>query len=219
MGITIAYDRAHAAVFYTGEFTHRVARYDRRTGQLTDAHSEPLARRWIQPVTLRQYTGSSVLYTNSIHRGHDRIYLAEWMEGRHAWAIDLTTLDVVARYDVGGGGSLGVTVDEPRDRLFVSSVWGFEVFDLATDRLIARRRTGLGNRPVIVDAARNRLYLPSMVEGKIRILDRDTFEVIGQIPVGMGGRFAHLSADGKYLFASSASAHYYFDADALVPGH
>jgi hypothetical protein len=26
-----------------------------------------------------------------------------------------------------------------------------------------------------------------MVEGKIRILDRDTFDVIGQIPIGMGG--------------------------------
>jgi hypothetical protein len=217
MGITIAYDRAHAGIFYTGEFTHRVARYDRRTGRLEDIPGQELSRRWIQPVTLREYSGSSVLYTNSIHRGRNRIYLAEWMQGRYAYAIDLTTLRVVDRYDVGGGGALGITVDEARDRLFVSSLWGLEVFDLTTDTLITRKRTGLGNRPVIVDAARNRLYLGSMVEGKIRVLDRDTFEVIGQIPIGLGGRFAHLSLDGKYLVASSATAHYYWDADTLVP--
>jgi DNA-binding beta-propeller fold protein YncE len=144
------------------------------------------------------------------------MYLVDWMQGRYAYALDLTTLRVVDRYDVGGGGSMGVAVDPERDRLYVSSMWGLEVFDLATDTLIARKRTGLGNRPVIVDTARNRLYLSSMVEGKIRVLDRDTLEVIGQVPIGFGSRYAHLSLDGKYLFASSASAYYYWDADTLA---
>jgi hypothetical protein len=98
-------------------------------------------------VTLQEYSGSSILYTTSIHPGRNRVYLAEWMRGRYAFAIDLTTLRPVARYDVGGGGALGITVDVERDRLFVSSLWGLEVFDLATDRLIVRKRTGLGNRP------------------------------------------------------------------------
>jgi hypothetical protein len=216
MGNTLAYDRAHDAMFYTSEFTHRVVRYDRRTGRLDDVPSEDFVRRWFHPVALRQFTGSSCLYTSSIHPGRNRIYLGEWLQGRYAYAIDLTTLRVVARYDVGGGGALGMTVDPERDRLFVSSVWGLEVFDLATDKLIARRRIGLGNRSVIVDAARNRLYLGSMVDGKIRILDRDTLDVIGQIPIGIGSRFPHLSLDGKYLFASSTFAHYYWDADTLV---
>jgi hypothetical protein len=218
VGITIAYDRAHAAVFYAGEFTHRVVRYDRRTGERREVGGRALARRWIQPITLREFTGSSILYTNTIHQGRNRLYVAEWLQGRYAYAIDLDTLEVVARYDVGGGGALGLTVDEGRDRLYVSSVWGLEVFDLATDRLVTRKRTGLGNRPVVVDAPRNRLYLGSMVEGKIRILDRDTLAVLGQIPVGIGGRFSHLSLDGRYLFASSSSAHYYWDADTLLPG-
>src|SRR5262249_3524040 len=138
------------------------------------------------------------------------------MAGRYAYAIDLTTLRVVHRYDVGSGGALGVTVDPERDRLFVSSMWGLEVFDLATDTLVARKHTGIGNRPLIVYAARKRPYLASTVEGKIRILDRDSFAVVGQIPIGIGTRFPYLSADGRYLFASSVWRHYYWPADALL---
>lgn len=217
MGNTLAYDRAHDAMFYTSEFTHRVVRVDRRASRVEDIPSDDFARTWFHPINLRQFTGSSCLYTNSIHPGRNRIYLGEWLQGRYAYAIDLDTLRVVARYDVGGGGSLGITVDAPRDRLFVSSVWGVEVFDLATDGLVTRLRAGLGTRPPVIDAARNRIYLGSMVDGKIRVLDRDTLEVIGQIPIGIGGRFAHLSLDGKRLFASSTRAHYYWDADTLVP--
>lgn len=215
IGTTIAWDRVHDAVFYSGEFTNRVLRFDRRTSRLEDAGSAQFLRRWYQPVSLEPHDGSLMLHTQSVHPGRNRIYLADWMQGRFAYALDLTTLEVVARYDVGGGGSLGISVDPERDRLFVSSVWGLEVVDLATDRITTRMRTGLGNRPVVVDAERNRLYLSSMAEGKIRILDRETLAVIGQIPVGSGTRYPYLTRDGRYLLASSSSAHFYWDADML----
>jgi DNA-binding beta-propeller fold protein YncE len=99
----------------------------------------------------------------------------------------------------------------------VSSMWGLEVIDLATDAVIARIRTGLGNRPVIVDRGRNRLYVTSTLEGKLRILDRDTLAVIGKVPLGFGARYLHLSNDGTRLFASSGASQYYWDPDALVP--
>ncbi len=217
LGVLIAYDQERDALFYTGEFTNAVARYDRRAGKVDDIGGEAFFHQWFQPVTLEAHTGSLMLHTTSIHPGRNRIYLVDWMNGRYAYAVDLTTLEVVARYDADGGGALGVAVDPERDRLFVSSVWGLEVFDLATDTLIARLRTGTGNRPVIIDRFHNRLYVSSEVEGRIRILDRDTLALIGQIPVGMGTRYPHLSRDGKYLFASSSLAHYYWDADALVP--
>jgi DNA-binding beta-propeller fold protein YncE len=218
MGITIAYDERHEAFFYTGEFTHRLVRYDRRRRELSEVASDAFARRWIQPISLRTFTGSSLVYTNSIHPARNRVYVVEFMNGRYAYAIDLTSLEVVARYDVGSGGAAGVTVDADRDRLLVSSLWGLEVFDLATDTLIVRKRLGLGNRSAIVDTRRNRVYVGSTVEGKIRVLDRDTLEVIGQLPVGIGSRFPHLSADGERLFASSTVAHYYWDPDTLAPG-
>jgi DNA-binding beta-propeller fold protein YncE len=193
---------------YSSEFTNRLVRYDRRTHQFETAGAD-LLRPWYQPITLEPHTGSLMLHTTSIHPGLNRIYAADWMQGRYAYALDLTTLAVVARYDVGGGGALGVAVDPERDRLYVSSIWGVEVVDLATDTV------GLSNRPVVVDAARNRVYLGSMVGGKFRILDRDTLAVVGEIPVGMGTRYPHLSRDGRYLFASSSTAHYYWEADAL----
>ena len=217
VGNSIAYDEAHDALFYTGEFNNLVVRYDRRTKQFDDSLSRYFVHPWFHPFSLQRYTGSLMLYTNSIHPGRNRIYMAEAMHARYAYAIDLTTLQPVARYDVGGGGAMGITVDPERDRLYVSSLWGLEVFDLANDRLIARMRTGLGNRSVIVDRRRNRLYLNSMVEGKIRVLDRDTLEVINQIPIGIGSRFAYLTSDGKTFLASSAAAHYYWDADTLAP--
>jgi DNA-binding beta-propeller fold protein YncE len=212
----MAYDREHDAVFYSGEFNNHIVRYDRRTRRFDDTASQDFVRRWFQPVSLEAFDGSLCLQTTSIHPGRNRIYLTDWMQGRYAYAVDLTTLRLVGRYDVGGGGAGGIAVDPERDRLFVSSLWGLEVFDLTTDRLIARKRLGLGNRPVIVDTARNRLYVSSTVEGKIRILDRDTFDVIGQIPIGIGSRYPYLSQDGKHLFASSRSAHYSWDADTLA---
>jgi hypothetical protein len=216
IGCTIAYDAAHDAVFLTGEFNHLIVRYDRRTGRSDEINAPELRRDWVTPILLSSNSGSASLDTKSVHPGRNRIYVTEYLHGRYAYAIDLTTLRVVDRYDVGGGSAMGVAVDAERDRLFVSSLWGLEIFDLKSDRLIARKRMGLGNRPVLIDAPRNRLYLSSMVEGKIRILDRDTLDVIGQIPIGIGSRFPQLSRDGKYLFASSAAAHYYWDADTLV---
>jgi hypothetical protein len=215
-GIAIAYDEAHDAMFYTGEFNNSVVRHDRRTGQLDDSLSRNFLNPWWHQLSLERFTGSSTLYNDSIHPGRNRIYMTEFMHGRYAYAVDLDSLQPVARYDVASGGAMGITVDAERDRLFVSSLWGLEVFDLATERLILRMRTGLGNRPIVVDRARNRLYLSSMVEGKIRILDRDTLEVIDQIPIGIGSRFAYLTRDGDRLLASSANAQYWWDADALA---
>jgi hypothetical protein len=215
LGPTMAYDRQHDAFFYGGEFDNPIIRYDRRTKQFDNAIAHEFLRPWVQPVSLQLHTGSVVLFTTGIHPGRNRLYLVDWMQGRDAYALDLTTLRVVGRYDVGGGGSLGVTVDPQKDRLFISSLWGLEVFDLKTETLIARKRMGLVSRPVVIDAGRNRLYVSSLVEGKIRILDRDTLDVIGQIPVGFGSRYLYLSQDGKYLFGSSTLAHYYWDADAL----
>jgi hypothetical protein len=217
IGIAIAYDRARDAVFYSGEFTHRVVRLDRRTQRLEEVGGAALERRWHQPITLQAHTGSASLFTHAIDPARDRLWLVEWMQGRRVHAIDLDTRRVVEHYDVGGGGGLGVMVDVERDRLWVSSMWGIDVFDLATGARVHRQRIGTGNRSAVLDAPRRRVYVPSTVEGKIRIFDRDSFAVVGAIPVGIGTRSPYLAADGKHLFGSSVGAHYAWDADALSP--
>jgi hypothetical protein len=215
-GIAMAYDEAHDAIFFTGEFNNAVVRYDRRARKFDDSLSRHFVNPWRHPFSVEGFSGSSMLYTDSIDPGRNRIYLMEFMHARYAHAIDLDTLQPVARYDVASGGAMGLTVDPDRNRLFVSSLWGLEVFDLDTGRTILRMRTGLGNRPVVVDRARNRLYLSSMVEGKIRILDRDTLELVDQIPIGIGSRFPYLTRDGNRLLASSTRAHFWWDLDSLT---
>lgn len=215
LGSAFTYDAAHDALFFVSEFNNLLVRLDRATRQFDDTASQDLIKPWHEPITLQPFGGSYSVSPQSVHLGRNRLYVVEWMNGRFAHAIDLTTLRKVASYDVGSGAGLGVSVDPERDRLFVSSLWGLEVFDLKTDALVMRKRLGLGNRPVVIDAARNRLYLSSMVEGKIRILDRDTLAVVGQIPIGIGSRFPLLTRDGTTLFASSMAAHWAFDPDRL----
>jgi len=68
----------------------------------------------------------------------------------------------------------------------------------------------------VVEARNGREILTAVGPENIRILDRDTLAVVGQIPIGIGSRFPHLTRDGRTLFASSAAAHYAFDPDRLV---
>src|SRR5262249_3983275 len=58
VGNTIAWDQAHDAVFYTGEFNHAVVRYDRRTKQFDDSLSRYFGHAWFHPFNVERYTGS-----------------------------------------------------------------------------------------------------------------------------------------------------------------
>src|SRR5262245_620435 len=217
VGTTIVYDPGHDALFYTGEYTHRIVRYDRRTGRYDERVGEPFRRRWFHPFARWPETGSFMMPRSAVDPRRDRIYPVESMQGRYAYAVDTSTLRPVTRFAVEAGGGAGATVDSERGRLLVVSTWGLEVFDVDSGALITRKRLSLKNRPVVVDTVRNRLYVGAIVEGKIRVLDRDTFEVIDQIPIGFGTRYPYLSADGTRLFATSARAQYYWNAATLVP--
>jgi len=146
----------------------------------------------------------------------DRLYVADWLHGRWINAIDLDTLELTGRLGAHSGGSLGTTADVVRDRLLVASIWGLEVFDLATGRVIARKRLGLMARPPVIDEPRGVLYVSSTVDGKLRVLDLDDYSLLAQIPIGMGVRHPYLSADGQRLFASSNGGQFVW---RLADGH
>lgn len=202
VGAVFAHDARRDALIYSGEAVMRILRQDRRSGQMNMLIGENLRRRWApNPLVVR---GAS------LDRVRDRLYMTEWVPGRYAYALDLATLQPAARYDMRNGGSQSAAVDVERDRLYVPGLWGLEIFDLATGQLLRRKRLGLINRTPVVDAARNRIYVASTMDGKIRVLDRDTLEVIEQIPIGFGTRQTVLSLDGKRLFASSRLAHYFW---------
>ena len=48
------------------------------------------------------------------------------------------------------------------------------------------------------------------------VFGRDDFELRGQVPVGIGIRFVHLTRNGRWLLASNGSQHFYWDAQELA---
>src|SRR5262249_37459358 len=100
VGSTIAYDARPHPLLYAAEYSDRIIRYDRRTGEVNDRIGEPFVRRWKHPVSSAPETGSLIIHNRGVQPNRDRVYLAEWMQGRYAYAIDLSTLQPVARYDV-----------------------------------------------------------------------------------------------------------------------
>ena len=127
-----------------------------------------------------------------------------------------------AHYDVYrcGGCGLGVTVPLPTpeelDRIYVTGLWGMEVFDLESKALLARKRLGFFSRVPVLDPEHDLLYVPSTVEGRIRVFDRPSLELLGTIPIGYGTRHPHWSPATKRFFASSQRAYHYWDAGELA---
>ena len=147
---TIAYDAAHDAIFYSGEFTDLLVRYDRRTqAQFDDAASRTSATvaparpaRSVRPArTAWRHQQASIPDATASTS-------TEWMRRRRNPRVDLD--DAATRSHAttsGAAAALGVGVDPERDRLFVSSLWGLEIFDLKTDALVARKRHGARQSP------------------------------------------------------------------------
>ncbi len=129
-------------------------------------------------------------------------------------AIDLETLETVARFRHGAGTELAV--DAERDRVLVSGFWGVEVIGLADGRRLFRARLGVIGRKPVLDRVHDLVYVPTTGEGKLHVFDRRTFEHLGQIPIGVGTRYPYVTKSGARLFGGNERAHFHWDAAALA---
>jgi hypothetical protein len=200
MGHRLAYDEKRDRVLYVPEWGAGIATYDRASGEARRLHL-PLQFGLERLLVRRE---SYELAPTGIHSGRDSLFLAEWIAGRSVLELDLEKLDIVKRYALNDGGSLGVTVDEAYDRLYVAGLWGFSAWDLRTGRIVMRRRLGLLNRYPVVSETAGLIYVPSTVAGRIYVLDRETLALKGVIPIGFGVRLAHVSEETERLCASSS---------------
>jgi hypothetical protein len=216
IGQTLFWDRGRDAVFYASEWSNDIFRLARRSGAVDRTVGRAFIPRnqdhWF--FFGRRYPGSLALSTG-IHERRDTFFAGHWLTGSTVYEIDLGSLALRSRLQPRHGGTSALSLDEGHERLFVSSMWGLEVLDIESGRAVARVRTGLGCRTAVVDPVNELVYLPSTIEGRIRVLDRETLDVIGAIDVGYGTRNALFAAESRALIATNALAYYSWPSSSL----
>lgn len=228
VGHRMAFDPASNAVFYVSEWSGSIYRWDRdrdvvRTdageflgaaggGEVSPEQQQSHRDAWWLtsiPMSLQTEIGA-------VHRGRGTVFFAEWLSGSRVFEVDSRSLALRRVYRAHNGANHSLTVDESLERLIVSGLWGIEVFDLESGELVARRRLGAGPRLPLVDEIHDLVYVPTTYGGGLWVLDRSSYRIVGRIDVGNGGRNGWISRDGRWLFASSARAHYVWDTDVLA---
>jgi hypothetical protein len=189
-GHRIVYDARDDVLYYFGDDVKRVHRYERRTGEM---------RRWEN-----EGPASEPVISAALHPGRRSIFVLTLSSPVRE--LQLPDLRQVGVYPHGAGAELAV--DAERNRLLVTGFFGMEVIDIASGRPLLRRRPGFLPRRPTLDPANDRAYLSIFASGKLLALDAETLDTREQIAVGIGGRYPFVSADGRWLFAGSRSAHY-----------
>ncbi len=213
IGNSLAYDAQNDALFLTAEFDQRIYRWDFKAGTMNTALGDALPNPWYRLLAGRMQSGSLISHHDALSRRHNAVYFAEWINGRYIHEVDLTTLKPKRRFRFNGGASVGVTVDEKTDRLWVSHLWGFSVFDLKTGMLVSKVRAGFINRPAVIDETNDLVFAGATAQGRIHVFDRMTSEPLSRIALGIGSRYLLISPGKHRLYAASSSGSYAFDLD------
>ena len=215
MGQQILWDDKRDAVFYSSEWSNRIFRLDRRTGELdrnVNAGLVPDRTTWLY---MGRITGSLAMAPTP-HRGRDSFFVGHWLTGSTVYEIDLGRLALRRRFEPRSGCIAELAVDEEYDRLYATSLWGVDVIDLRTGRVARRIRTGTGARTPAIDRQNGLVYVSTTIEGRLRAFDRATLAPVGVVAIGAGARRALVSAATGRLFATNDEAHYWWDAAALA---
>ncbi|MBL8032257.1 MAG: hypothetical protein JNJ69_01040, partial [Leptospiraceae bacterium] len=174
IGNSLVYDAKNDALFLSAEFDQRIYRWDFTRQQMQKDIGDLLPNPWYRALTGSVVSGSIISHHDGISDKHNAVYFAEWINGRLIHEVDRTTMRPKRRLRFNGGASVGVTVDEELDRLWVSHLWGVSVFDLQTGQLLAKHRAGFINRPAVIDKTNNLVFSGATASGRIHAFDRQT---------------------------------------------
>jgi hypothetical protein len=213
MGHRIAYDERRDALFYVPEWGQGIVRFHRATGRLNRDVKSWATRR---PPFLGRFRDSYELGQESIHRQRDSVFFAEWIGGTDAYEVSLESLQVLGIFPHNNGGSVGITVDEDYNRIYVVGLWGMAAWNLSDKRVFWKSRLGLLPRLPVIDTRNDLILVPSTVGGRITIFDRRTLDFLGTIPVGFGVRLLHVSPTQDRLYASSSRAAYFWPTSEIA---
>ena len=208
LGHRYAYDRKRDAVFYASEWSNTVFRLDRKTGVLDENAGGQLPPKQFRGVL---QTFGLYISTAAIHEARNSLFFSQWADGSNIYEMDLDTLAIKSTLSTHDSGNMGTTVDEKYNRLIATGLWGFNVFDLNTGDIIARRRLGPGVRDAQLDDRNDLIYLATTLGGNLWVLDRSSLEILGRLPTGVGGRRPYVSRDGRYLFVTDQHYTYRYE--------
>jgi hypothetical protein len=215
MGQQLMWDEKRDAVFYSSEWSNRIYRLDRRTGEVNrDVNVGVIPDRptWLLMGTI---TGSLAMAPTP-HHGRDSFYVGHWLTGSRVYEVDLGRLTLRRSFEPRSGCIAELAVDEEYDRLFATSLWGVDVIDLRTGRVSRRIRTGTGARTPAIDRRNGLVYVSTTIEGRLRAFDRASLEPVGTLAMGWGTRRPFVSAAAGRLFATNEVAYYWWNAAALA---
>jgi hypothetical protein len=212
LGHVAAHDITGNSVYYVSEWSRTIDRLDLRTGEVElDAVDFADAPRVAPAVA-----SGLITRAGAIHATRGSLYVSEWLDGSLIYEIDLESRRVLRTFDTFDSGSFGLMVDEERDRLLATNLWGLNVIDLESGELVSRRRLGPGPRSPLPDARRGLVFVPTTFGGDVWVLARDDLRVLGRVASGVGGRAAYITLDGRSFLASDDFGVYRWRLDALT---
>jgi hypothetical protein len=215
LGQQLLWDEKRDAIFYSSEWSNRIFRLDRRTGAVDRRVGSRLVRNRPTWLFIGTILGSLAMAPTP-HVARDTFYLGHWLTGSTIYEVDLGRLTVRRRFEPRNGCIADLAIDERYDRLFATSVWGVDVINLRTGRVERRIRTGAGARTPAIDTRNGLVYVPTTIEGKLRVFDRASLRPVGVVAVGAGSRRAYFQASAGRLFATNDKNYYWWDAAALA---
>jgi hypothetical protein len=221
VGVVMLHDPRRQGIFYTSEFSNQIVHLDYGVDPpAKNVFTLREARWFLPPFMLGPFflraPGSLATMVNARYDARGTGFFGEWIRGRKVIELDLESHEFAGEYWTNNGGSSSLSVDQGLGRLFATGLWGVEVFDLETGELLLRRRTEFAPRLPIVDEVHDLVYVTATFGNHISVWDRRTLAVRGEIAVGTGGRNAHLSSDGRYLFSSGFRNHYSWETESLA---
>jgi YVTN family beta-propeller protein len=135
---------------------------------------------------------------------HKLAFASNW-ESHDVSVIDVNQYKVINKIKVAGiPRGMVTTIDDKFLYVCIFSSGEIQKIDIASGKIVKTMKFPKGaKRHILLDKAKNLLYVSDMYRGSIYVINPVDDKVIKEIPVDSKLNTAKLTPDGKYLFVSS----------------
>jgi hypothetical protein len=166
-------------------------------------------------VAARKPPGIFTVESGGLSERRNSVFIGELFLSSSVREFGRSSLSEKAAIDTNGGGTVAITVDDGKGRLYVTGPWGLEIIDLDSGTRLSSLRLGFSSRTPVIDERHGLVFIPSTTNGKIYVLDREDGAILGAMSVGFGIRSVLLANEERWLLASAGNGLWYWNAAAL----